>query len=127
MQYTDTNGDAHDLPKLTRSLAKRIDSANDEQDADKAWKAKLAIVQECLGDDSIKLLDGTKLDDVDISVLETTFEGIVTTYDEPKRAAQNERIEAMLSSIDFDKLQRMAEAMDSINGKRTRQGFKAVK
>ena len=128
MQYTDADGNVHELPKLTRSLAKRIDAANAETDTDRAWKAKLAIVQECLGDGAATLLDGTKLDDVDISALETVFGGIVSAYEEPQRAAQAERIAAMLDSFDFDKLQRMAEAVDSINnGKRTRQGFKAVK
>lgn len=126
MRWTDSTGETHELPKLTRALAKRIDSAADEPDRDKRWKAQLAIVQDVLGDDAAAVLDGDSLDTVDINALETTFSGIQAAYESPKRDAQAERIESMLETLDIDKLEAIAKAVESLTST-NRQGFKAVR
>lgn len=124
MQYTDGAGTAHELPKYTKALAKRIDQAGSEREREKGWRLKLAVVQECLGDAAPSVLDGSTLDDVDINALETEFAAIEAAYQAPRTDAQAERIDQILSSIDVEKIEAMARAIESLD---SRQGFKNVK
>lgn len=124
MRYTDGTGEVRELPKYTRSLAKRIEQVGDEKDRDKRWRLQLSIVQECLGDAADAVLEGHTLDDVDISALESEFEAISMAYEAPKRDKQAERIDSMLSSIDLDRLESVARTLDQLD---SRQGFKNVK
>lgn len=124
MNYVDTSGEGHELPKYTRALAKRVEQAQGETEREKRWKLELAVVQECLGDSAEAVLDGRTLDEVDISVLDAEFEGIAAAYEAPRREAQAERIDATLSAVDLERLEALATAMDSLS---QRQGFKNVK
>lgn len=125
MRYTDGTGEVHELPKYTRALARKVEIAQNEADADKRWRSELAVVQECLGaEDAAKLLDGSTLDTIDVSALDAEFEAISTAYGQPRRDAQVEGINEVLGSLDIERLQAIADAMESLD---RRQGFKSVK
>lgn len=125
MRYTDSAGEVHELPKYTRSMARRFEQAQGENEADKRWRQELALVQDCLGAEcAARILDGDTLDTVDVGALDAEFEAIASAYDQPRREAQAERIDEILGSLDVERLQAIAEAMDSLD---KRQGFKSVK
>lgn len=127
MDYVDPTGAVHELPKMTRAFARKVEAAKAEPDQEKKWKAQLGIVKECLGDSMGAVIGGETLDTCDVYLLESAFEDVLAAYEAPKREAQAARLEETLSSIDVDKLQRMADMLDSLSRVDSRQGFKNVK
>lgn len=125
MRYTDSTGEVHELPKYTRQLARKVEGAQSETDADKRWRSELGVVQECLGAEATaRVLGGDSLDTIDVAILDAEFEGIASAFEQPRRDAQAERIDELLGALDVERLQAIAEAMDSLD---KRQGFKSVK
>lgn len=78
------------LPKKTLKLAKMIDSAYGATSSEDSYKKQYAFVKEVLGADAAKeLLDGDKVEEIDLVLLSIAFVKIEKTYTKPVEEARD--------------------------------------
>lgn len=129
MLYTDETGTEHELPKYDVAMQRRFEKARQES-GEARLKAEYEAVRACLGAQaSAALLDGKSFDSVDLTRLETAFQGVAAAYDAPAAEARRKGIAEALSALDgeqLDKLTRLVDTMGAL-GDAQRRGFRFVK
>lgn len=120
--FTDRNGEAFELPKLTVALDQQIDAAMREADARERARAQLAVVKACLGASyAADNLGGKSVEAVDVAALSDCVAGIRMAYRMPeieRMAAQIEQLAPVMEQID-----RMGRILGTAQ---VRNGFKRV-
>lgn len=102
------------LPKKTLKLAKMIDGAYSAVSSEDSYKKQYAFVKEVLGAEKTKeLLDGDKIEDVDLVLLSYAFVKIDKAYAKP---VEDVRYEDEDSSVldKMDKIISVGNAMDKV-------------
>lgn len=106
------------LPKKTLKLAKMIDFAYGAASSEESYKKQYALVKEVLGADATKeLLDGDKVEDIDLVMLSIAFVHIEKAYTKPVEDARDDTADVMAK---MDKIVSVGNAMEKISktGKR---------
>lgn len=110
------------LPKLTMKLRKKMDAPNQAKASEERLKLEYEFLKEVFESDKLQeALDGSTLDEVDITALETLYLQTVEEYEAPvteARLRKMEKVAEMFNSIDLAK---MSDLMD-----KSRQGFRNV-
>lgn len=102
------------LPKKTLKLAKMIDGAYAATSSEDSYKKQYVFVKEVLGAEKTKeLLDGDKIEDVDLVLLSYAFVKIDKAYTKP---VEDVRYEDEDSSVldKMDKIISVGNAMDKV-------------
>lgn len=106
------------LPKKTLKLAKMIDSAYSAGTSEESYKKQYAFVREVLGADATKeLLDGDKVEDIDLVMLSIAFVQIEKAYTKPVEDARDDSADTIAK---MDKIVSVGNAIEKISktGKR---------
>lgn len=129
MLYTDEFGRDHELPKYDVAMRRRFEKAA-QATGEERLKAEHEAVRACLGADAAKgLLDGADFAHVDLTRLETAFQGIQSAYGAPAAEAQRRSINDALSALDGEQLEKLTSFVDAMGamGEAQRRGFRMVK
>lgn len=108
------------LPKKTLKLAKMIDSAYGAGTSEESYKKQYAFVREVLGADATKeLLDGDKVEDIDLVLLSIAFVRIERAYTQPVGDERNREDDREVMEK-MDKIVSVGNAIEKISktGKR---------
>lgn len=115
--WTDSEGYAHELPKLTMALSAKMELRGKAGEA--RWRAMHEFLREALPADVLaRELDGERIEEVDLSALEAVFTGVEAAY----RSASVAAAMQMLDRLNLDQLTKAADAVASLD----RQGFRRV-
>lgn len=132
MRYVDGNGQEFELPKMTMEVARAMNAVRGASDPEDAWRRELAFVCSVLpGEYVAERLDGSQLDDVDLSELDVLYTEVVRAYTAPSMKAQAGAARDAMGVLDganLDKLMAIVEAAQRLeSAKRPRKGFRAVR
>lgn len=101
------------LPKKTIKLAKMIDSAYGASSSEDSYKKQYAFVKEVLGaDDAKELLDGDKIEDIDLVLLSIAFVKIEKAYTKPVEDVRDDDAETMEK---LEKVISVGNAMEKVS------------
>lgn len=129
MLYTDELGRDHELPKYDVAMRRRFEKAA-QATGEERLKAEHEAVRACLGADACAaLLDGKDFAHVDLTRLETAFQGIQSAYGAPAAEAQRKSINEALAALDGEQLEKLTSFVDAMGamGEAQRRGFRMVK
>lgn len=124
--FKDNDGAKFELPKLTLDISDQMDDVQTAESNRERYSRQLSLLQSVLPDEYLeKKLDGTEVNDVDLTQLNCLYIGIVQAYSAPVAEAQNRMMSEQLRTI-----KPAVEAARSINGVikngAGRQGFGKV-
>lgn len=123
VEYTDSQGQAFELPKMTMKLSAEMDKVSAAQGSTERFKAEYEFVKKALPKEYVDVrLDGKRIDDVDLVALSVLYSEINDTYSRPVIEAQmssaNAQVEQMKPMLDA------ASSVASITKKQSRQVFR---
>lgn len=107
------------LPKKTLKLAKMIDGAYSAVSSEDSYKKQYAFVKEVLGADETKdLLDGDKVEDIDLVLLSVAFVKIEKAYTKPVEDVRDDDTDVMEK---MDKIVSVGNAMEKVSKMRDKR------
>lgn len=123
VEYTDSQGQAFELPKMTLKLSAEMDKVSAAQGSTERFKAEYEFVKKALPKEYVDArLDGKRMEDVDLVELSVLYNELNTSYTKPVLEAQmsgaNAQIEQMKPMLDA------ASSVASITKKPNRQVFR---
>lgn len=123
VEYTDSQGQAFELPKMTLKLSAEMDKVAAAQGGTERFKAEYEFVKKVLPKEYVDArLDGKRMEDVDLVELSVMYNELNTSYAKPVLEAQmsgaNAQIEQMKPMLDA------ASSVASIAKKPNRQVFR---
>lgn len=123
VEYTDLQGQAFELPKMTLKLSAEMDKVAAAQGGTERFKAEYEFVKKVLPKEYVDArLDGKRIEDVDLVELSVMYNELNTSYAKPVLEAQmsgaNAQIEQMKPMLDA------ASSVASIAKKPNRQAFR---
>lgn len=125
--YRDNACNEFELPKLTMNLAGEMEAVPAQSGFDATVKAMYSFVQKVLPADYLKeVLDGSKIDDIDIVELRGVYDRINGAYTTALEAGSLQSMTDKLESVApmLETLEKVTNVDRQIN---SRQGFKKVK
>lgn len=122
MTYTvNINDTDFTLPKKTLKLAKMIDGAYNAPSSEDSYKKQYAFVKEVLGVEKTKeLLDGDKLEDIDLVLLSVAFVKIEKAYTRAVEDARSEDDDEKVMEK-LDKVISVGNAMEKVSKMRDKR------
>ena len=111
------------LRKYTPKLARKREAAARSERGEASWKARYDFLKEAV-EDFEEELDGSRFEDVDVSLLDALFTRVCEEYDRPANEAAAEALERNLASLDLERLQSALEAAERLAD---RQVFRNVR
>lgn len=132
MEYVDAVAGSVELPKLTIGLARKMNAHRAAKEPEEAWRAEYEFLRAALPPLWLsEALDGGSFDEIDLSVLDVVFAGVVRAYTKPATDAQAEAARDQMAGYDgefIDKALKLVEAAEKMQSmQQPRRGFKAVK
>lgn len=127
VEYTDAAGNTFELPKLTTKLMAEMGKVVNSSDIVETVKAKYNFVKSCLPSDYLaQVLDGKKVDDIDLVELAKVYSAISNAYSAPMFEAN--------TNATIEQVGKLKEAVDTVNSmanitaanKANRQVFKLI-
>ena len=108
VEYTDAAGNTFELPKLTTKLMAEMSKVVNSSDIVETVKAKYNFVKSCLPADYLdQVLDGKKVDDIDLVELAKVYSAISNAYSAPMFEAN--------TNATIEQVGKLKEAVDTVN------------